>query len=96
MGYGIRYVYGTFSQRIENGEQIEGPDNWLERGNPWEFPRWDRFYEIKFGGKVDSFRDYEGRWHFVWDTEDNVSARRLKLFFFFFSISKSFFLLFFS
>lgn len=75
IGYGIRYVYGTFSQRIENGEQREYPDNWLEKGHPWELPRWDRSYEIKFGGKVESFKDYEGRWHFAWVSNDNVVAQ---------------------
>lgn len=73
IGYGIRYVYGTFSQRIENGEQREYPDNWLERGNPWELPRFDRSYEIQFGGKVESFRDFTGRWHFSWVGGDSVS-----------------------
>ncbi|HQT78931.1 MAG TPA: glycogen/starch/alpha-glucan phosphorylase, partial [Rhodopila sp.] len=38
-GYGIRYEYGMFHQRIENGRQVEHPDNWLRYGNPWEFPR---------------------------------------------------------
>ena len=48
IGYGIRYVYGTFSQRIENGEQREFPDNWLEKGFPWEMARFDRCYEVCF------------------------------------------------
>ena len=38
-GYGIRYEYGIFSQRIKDGYQTERPDNWLRYGNPWEFPR---------------------------------------------------------
>ncbi|MEO7560447.1 MAG: glycogen/starch/alpha-glucan phosphorylase, partial [Nitrosospira sp.] len=38
-GYGIRYEYGMFAQRIEDGRQVEHPDNWLRYGNPWEFPR---------------------------------------------------------
>ena len=38
-GYGIRYEYGMFSQQVENGQQVEHPDNWLRYGNPWEFPR---------------------------------------------------------
>ena len=39
MGYGIRYEYGMFEQRIVNGRQIEEPDHWLADGNPWEFTR---------------------------------------------------------
>src|SRR5437660_1645977 len=37
-GYGIRYEYGIFRQRIVDGQQIEYPDNWLRYGNPWEVP----------------------------------------------------------
>ncbi len=37
MGYGIRYEYGMFRQKIENGQQVERPDDWLEKGAPWEF-----------------------------------------------------------
>ncbi|MBI5752757.1 MAG: glycogen/starch/alpha-glucan phosphorylase, partial [Hydrogenophilales bacterium] len=47
-GYGIRYEYGMFNQRIENGQQIEQPDNWLRYGNPWEFPRPEVLYQVKF------------------------------------------------
>ena len=39
VGYGIRYDFGIFEQRIENGRQVELHDNWLRRGNPWELPR---------------------------------------------------------
>ena len=38
-GYGIRYEYGIFTQKIKDGYQTEAPDNWLRYGNPWEFPR---------------------------------------------------------
>ena len=38
-GYGIRYDYGIFKQIIQNGYQVEEPDNWLSRGNPWEIRR---------------------------------------------------------
>ncbi len=51
-GYGIRYEYGLFRQKIEAGWQIEHPDNWLAFGNPWEFPRSDVLYRIRFGGSV--------------------------------------------
>ena len=52
-GYGIRYEYGIFLQRIKDGFQIEAPDNWLRYGNPWEFPRPELLYLVRFNGKVD-------------------------------------------
>jgi len=51
-GYGIRYEYGMFKQTIENGQQIENPDNWLRYGNIWEFQRPEVTYDIKFYGRV--------------------------------------------
>ena len=70
-GYGIRYEYGMFAQRIEGGRQVEQPDNWLRYGNPWEFPRPEVLYQIKFGGRVVQYSDEDGvqRYHWV-DTED--------------------------
>ena len=70
-GYGIRYEYGMFSQRIEGGQQVEQPDNWLRYGNPWEFGRPEVLYQVKFGGRVVQFSDEHGvpRHHWV-DTED--------------------------
>jgi starch phosphorylase len=70
-GFGIRYEYGMFSQRIENGRQIEHPDNWLRYGNPWEFPRPEVLHHVKFNGKVITHHDERGvlRHHWV-DTED--------------------------
>jgi starch phosphorylase len=52
MGYGIRYEYGMFNQRIEHGQQVEYPDNWLRYGNPWEFQRPERMYPVRFMGHV--------------------------------------------
>lgn len=51
-GYGIRYEYGMFAQDIQNGCQIEYPDSWLKDGTPWEFPRADLTYTVRFGGSV--------------------------------------------
>ena len=70
-GYGIRYEYGMFSQRIEGGRQVEHPDNWLRYGNPWEFARPEVLFQVKFGGRVVEFSDEDGvlRHHWV-DTED--------------------------
>ena len=52
-GYGIRYENGLFEQRLKDGWQQEVPEDWLSRGNPWEFERPDRYYTIKFGGVVE-------------------------------------------
>ena len=52
-GYGIRYEYGMFAQEIHNGQQIEHPDPWLADGTPWEFPRWEIHYPVRFGGWVE-------------------------------------------
>jgi len=51
-GYGIRYNHGLFRQKITDGWQVELPENWLEHGNAWEFPRREAAYEIGFGGSV--------------------------------------------
>ena len=70
-GYGIRYEYGMFSQRIENGRQVEHPDNWLRYGNPWEFARPEVLFQVKFGGRVVQFSDEHGVLRHQWvDTED--------------------------
>ncbi len=70
-GYGIRYEYGMFFQRIENGRQVESPDNWLRYGNPWEFPRPEVLHPVKFYGRVVEYADEKGalRYHWV-DTTD--------------------------
>lgn len=54
MGYGIRYEYGMFAQRIENGQQIEEPDYWLVNGYPWEFMRPEFSYTIRYGGRLEA------------------------------------------
>ncbi|BEI91712.1 uncharacterized protein CcaverHIS019_0405320 [Cutaneotrichosporon cavernicola] len=54
-GYGLRYSYGIFKQLISNtGEQLEAPDPWLDRENPWEIPRIDVAYPIRFYGRVEA------------------------------------------
>jgi glycogen phosphorylase len=52
-GYGIRYEFGMFKQAIQGGRQMEAPDPWLEDGTPWEFPRADVSYRVRFGGWVE-------------------------------------------
>lgn len=52
MGYGIRYEYGMFAQRIVQGQQVEEPDYWLVNGYPWEFMRPEFSYTVRFGGRL--------------------------------------------
>ena len=73
-GYGIRYEYGMFSQRIENGRQVEHPDNWLRYGNPWEFARPEVLYQVKFGGRVVQYKDELGVERYHWIDTDDVMA----------------------
>jgi starch phosphorylase len=61
VGYGIRYEYGIFEQRIEAGEQVEHSDKWLEYGNPWELPRHDRVQSVRLYGRTVERRDETGR-----------------------------------
>jgi starch phosphorylase len=68
-GYGIRYEYGMFAQRIHDGRQVEYPDQWLVSGNPWEFVRPEVKYTIQFGGRVESGHKNEKGALWV-DTED--------------------------
>ena len=70
-GYGIRYRYGMFHQRLEDGRQVEEPDAWLRDGYPWEIERIERAQTIKFGGRVTHYKDSLGRTHVDWiDTRD--------------------------
>lgn len=74
-GYGIRYVHGLFRQEIQDGNQVELPENWLDHGNPWEFERRERSYEIGFGGSVESVADKLGRVNaHVWRPQERVLA----------------------
>ena len=57
MGYGIRYDYGMFRQQIVDGRQVEAPDYWLSGGNPWEFPRPEVQYRVRFGGRIETDGD---------------------------------------
>jgi starch phosphorylase len=70
-GYGIRYEFGMFSQRIHDGHQIEFADNWLRYGTVWEVPRADRIFPVKFYGKVLQYVDARGILRYQWlETED--------------------------
>ena len=72
-GCGIRYRYGMFKQKIENGYQVEVPDNWLKYGNPFEIKRDEYAVEVKFGGYVD-VEMYNGRQKFVQKGYQSVRA----------------------
>lgn len=73
-GYGIRYEYGMFYQRIENGYQVETPDNWLRYGNPWEIGRPEYLYPVYYGGRVNQFTDSNGKLHTEWVDREEVVA----------------------
>ncbi|MCX7164160.1 MAG: glycogen/starch/alpha-glucan phosphorylase [Rhodocyclales bacterium] len=73
-GYGIRYEYGMFHQRIEEGQQVEHPDNWLRYGSPWEFPRPEVLYQVKFHGRVVDYLDEHGKKNYQWVDSDDVMA----------------------
>ncbi|HSJ24854.1 MAG TPA: glycogen/starch/alpha-glucan phosphorylase [Longimicrobiales bacterium] len=73
-GYGIRYEFGMFRQRIEDGWQKEMPENWLADLNPWQLVRPDRTYTVQFFGRVTSSVDADGRQHFQWVGTQDVLA----------------------
>ncbi len=73
-GYGIRYEYGMFTQRIENGRQVEHPENWLRYGNPWEFPRPEVIYAVQFNGRVVEYPGEQGQRRYHWVDADEVMA----------------------
>ena len=64
MGMGLRYRFGLFRQKIQNGEQIELPDNWLKDGYPWEDRRSDREQMVHLGGYIE--KEYkDGKFKFT-------------------------------
>ena len=73
-GCGIRYRYGMFKQKIENGFQVEVPDEWLKEGNPFELRRPELSKIVKFGGYVDVEVDEKGKNHFVQKGYQSVRA----------------------
>ncbi|CAN5909565.1 glycogen/starch/alpha-glucan phosphorylase [soil metagenome] len=75
-GYGIRYEHGIFRQRIEDGAQVEMPDSWLRRGNPWEVPRADRTYTVQFYGGTENWpaEDGSGTTRHAWTGTRDVLA----------------------
>ena len=73
-GYGIRYEYGIFSQRIKEGYQTEAPDNWLRYGNFWEFPRAELLYPVRFYGHVQTHCGAGDRARSAWIEADEILA----------------------
>lgn len=73
-GCGIRYHYGIFKQTIENGYQIEKPDNWLENGDPWSVKLNDYTIEVKFGGTVRAVPKDNGEYRFIQENYNSVIA----------------------
>jgi glycogen phosphorylase len=75
MGYGIRYEYGMFRQRLVDGRQVEEPDHWLRDGNPWELERPEYTQRIRFGGRCELYRDAEGNYSHRWvETRDVIAV----------------------
>jgi glycogen phosphorylase len=73
-GYGIRYEYGIFQQHIRDGFQVEAPDNWLRYGNPWEIPRPDAIFPVRFYGRPVHERDADGALRVRWEDAEEVWA----------------------
>ncbi len=73
-GCGIRYRYGLFRQKIENGFQVEVPDNWLKDGYPFEMRRPEHTFQVKFGGYVRSEADNNGKVKFIHEGYQSVRA----------------------
>ena len=73
MGYGLRYDYGIFRQKIVNGCQVEEPDHWLKNGYPWEMARPEYAQQVHFGGHVEC-RATNGRQQWYWIPDETVQG----------------------
>jgi starch phosphorylase len=74
MGYGIRYDYGIFRQKIADGQQVEEPDHWLKDGYPWEIERPEYAQTVAFGGHVECVRDVGGELKWTWKPDRTVQG----------------------
>ena len=74
LGYGIRYEYGMFRQKIENGAQVEHPENWLKNAYPLEFARPNVAYPVQYYGRVAEVRNWRGDILSHWSGTDDVMA----------------------
>jgi starch phosphorylase len=68
IGYGIRYEFGIFDQVIRDGWQVEVTDKWLRLGNPWEIPRPEICFDVKFGGRLEPYEE-QGKYRVRWVPE---------------------------
>ncbi len=73
-GYGIRYEFGTFNQKLYNGYQVENPDDWLRYGTPWEFQRPHHMFPVHFYGQVKHHEDRSGNRKVEWTDTEVVMA----------------------
>ncbi|MBT3367147.1 MAG: glycogen/starch/alpha-glucan phosphorylase [Nitrospina sp.] len=73
-GYGIRYEFGIFHQKIVRGYQVEMADNWLRVGNPWEIPRPRSLVPVNFYGRVESNQNAQNKKTQKWIDTQNVMA----------------------
>ncbi len=71
-GYGIRYEFGIFEQRLRDGYQVEYPDEWLRFGNPWELVRPEYTVPVHFYGRCEEYRDERGAWRVRWTGTDPI------------------------
>ena len=74
MGYGLRYDYGIFRQRIVNGCQVEEPDHWLRDGYPWEMARPEYAQQVGFGGHVECSEGKDGNKKWCWVPAETVQG----------------------
>jgi starch phosphorylase len=72
VGYGLRYEFGIFEQRIKDGWQVERTDKWLRQGNPWEVVRPEYNYPVGFGGYTEVYYDEQGRYRVRWHPDTMV------------------------
>jgi len=73
-GYGIRYEFGIFFQKLLNGYQLESPDDWLRYGTPWEFQRPHHMFTVQFYGQAHEHEDRAGNKKVEWIDTETVMA----------------------
>ncbi len=73
-GYGIRYDFGIFHQKLVDGYQQEECDNWMRQGSPWEIQRPEVLYRVQLGGRSEAYQDSAGRLRYRWVDADSVMA----------------------